>query len=81
MSDPFRFEPDRHRENEQVADGPGRVLVPCKNCDVMLARQQYPPFRWVHADDEVILAGGQVVTTTKYAHEPDPNVIDAEVIP
>jgi hypothetical protein len=80
VSDPFRFEPDRHRDPEPVQEGPGRVLVPCLHCDTMLARQQYPPYSWVHADDEVVLVAGHVATTTKYTHEPEPDVIDVEII-
>ncbi len=80
MSDPFRFEPDRHRQEEPLETGPGRVLIPCRGCDTKLARQQYPPFDWVHADDEVVLIAGHVATTTKYEHKPDPDVIDVEII-
>lgn len=46
----------------------------------MLQRQQYKPWGWVHQDDEVVLKGTSIVSTGKYDHEPEPDVIDVDVL-
>lgn len=73
MPDPFAYMPP---DQGPVDPGPGRVLVACRRCPTKLTRQQFAPFRWVHEDDEIILIEGKPVSTTKYDHEPDLDVID-----
>lgn len=74
------YEPDRHRPDPEMTEGPGRVLVPCQHCDVQLARMQYDPYLWVHVDDELVLVAGHIARTSNYDHEPEPDVIDVEII-
>lgn len=83
MTDPFKplrkTSPPPPPEGREV-DEATPVSVPCRHCPVMLQRQQYKPWGWVHQDDEVVLKGTSIVSTGKYDHEPEPDVIDVDVL-
>lgn len=67
-------------ELDESGDGvTGGVTVPCV-CGVSLVRAAYPPHRWVHDGDEVIVQGGVVIQASAYDHEPRLNVIEATVV-
>lgn len=54
------------------------VTLQCKTCGADIATTDYPPWRWVHADDEVVIKGSKVLSVGKYDHVAVPDVIDVE---
>jgi len=61
--------------------GPGHVVLRCKHCQKDVARTSYPPYKWVHMDDEVIVSSGGLKITKNWDHEAEPDVIDVGTPP
>lgn len=55
----------------------------CRRCGKPIARQEIPPYAWVHEDDEPPIDLKDILSSpvSMYDHEAEPDVIDVKEIP